>query len=253
MFPTVILALRDRSWRAVAAWLIHKLLGPIFSVAYYIPIGVLTGIATSGFWIGNILVGEVSSILISSSLNVSGTLLLFALICFILFLFVLLLLPETKVVSTLRLLVGIAIRFSDLQLHVNFTAMEKLADVLFYCIMNFCCISLNFELVLHGSSNDIELACVMQGLTLEKIDEVFSKPWRERTDICYFLRCGCVLELLTKQRVRLIRHSDTEDMQRLTASQTSLSSSTSSSIAVDGVTEEHAMHLVVDVRQGMLA
>ena len=61
--------------------------------------GVVSGICTSGFWIGNILVGEVSPLLINSTLKVSGTLILFALGSFILFLFILFLLPETKVLK----------------------------------------------------------------------------------------------------------------------------------------------------------
>ena len=61
--------------------------------------GVVSGVCTSGFWIGNILVGEVSPLLINSTLKVSGTLILFALGSFILFLFILFLLPETKVLK----------------------------------------------------------------------------------------------------------------------------------------------------------
>ena len=34
----------------------------------------------------------------------------------------------------------------------------------------------------------------VQDLTLEKIEELFSKPWLERVNIFYYLRCSCFLE-----------------------------------------------------------
>ena len=61
----------------------------------------------------------------------------------------------------------------------------------------------------------------MQGLTLEKMDEMFSKPWLERIDVCYYLRCVCVLECVTRKRGR--------QMKKLTASQEELGSSSSTS------------------------
>ena len=38
----------------------------------------------------------------------------------------------------------------------------------------------------------------MQDLALEKIEELFSKPWLERVNIFYYFRCGCFLECVPK-------------------------------------------------------
>ena len=57
----------------------------------------MTSIANTGFWIGIVGVSQVAPILTSSPLKISGTLLMFASVCFILFLYILLLIPETKV------------------------------------------------------------------------------------------------------------------------------------------------------------
>ena len=48
---------------------------------------------------GNIVVSQVSAVLINSPLKIPGTLALFTVICCILFLFIFLLLPETKVMA----------------------------------------------------------------------------------------------------------------------------------------------------------
>ncbi len=60
-------------------------------------LGFMVSISNIGYWLGAIIVNQVASILSSSSLNISGTLFLFAVMTFVLFLFILLLLPETKV------------------------------------------------------------------------------------------------------------------------------------------------------------
>lgn len=116
--------------------------------------GLMTGVCSCGYWIANILVGEVSAVLIDSPLKITGVLGLFASIVFILFLFILLLLPETK------------------------------------------------------------------GLNLEKVDEVFSKPWLERVNVLYYLRCGCLLDTCTTKRwTRRQVPTDEEDeaLQQLTS------------------------------------
>ena len=59
--------------------------------------GVLVSLASAGWWVGNIVSGEISPFLLSSSLGTAGTLLLHAVICALIFVFILLLLPETKV------------------------------------------------------------------------------------------------------------------------------------------------------------
>ncbi len=38
---------------------------------------------------------------------------------------------------------------------------------------------------------------------MEKVEEVFSKPWSERTNVLYYLRCACFLEFFSKKRTRL--------------------------------------------------
>ena len=58
-------------------------------------------VASVGWWVGNIVSGEISPFLLSSSLGTAGTLLLDTIICALIFIFVLLLLPETKVKVTL--------------------------------------------------------------------------------------------------------------------------------------------------------
>ena len=63
--------------------------------------GFMVSISNVGFWIGAITVKKTASVLASSSLNLSGTLFLFAALTFVLFLYILLLLPETKVKATL--------------------------------------------------------------------------------------------------------------------------------------------------------
>ena len=55
-------------------------------------------VAAIGWWVGNIVSGQLSPFLLSSPLGTAGTLLLHVAICAIVFVFVLLLLPETKVV-----------------------------------------------------------------------------------------------------------------------------------------------------------
>jgi hypothetical protein len=35
---------------------------------------------------------------------------------------------------------------------------------------------------------------------LEKIEEIFSKPWKERTNVAYYLRCACIPELLLRKK-----------------------------------------------------
>lgn len=86
-----------------------------------------------------------------------------------------------------------------------------------------------FNNTIMQSINDCPL---MQGLTLEKMDEMFSKPWLERTNVCYYLRFGCVLDCVTRKRGR-----QTEDRQRLTTSQELDSSSSSSSLEGNDNTE----------------
>ncbi|XP_064397047.1 glucose transporter GlcP-like isoform X2 [Halichondria panicea] len=61
--------------------------------------GLSLSVASSGWWVGTILSGEISPFLLSSSLGTAGTLLLHAVICALIFIFVLLLLPETMQLS----------------------------------------------------------------------------------------------------------------------------------------------------------
>jgi hypothetical protein len=37
------------------------------------------------------------------------------------------------------------------------------------------------------------------------MDEMFSKPWLERTNVGYYLRCGCIFELLRRRRKKEIK------------------------------------------------
>ncbi len=60
-------------------------------------LGVSSSFAFAGWWVGNIVSGQISPFLLSSPLGTAGTLLLHAAICALVFVFVLLLLPETKV------------------------------------------------------------------------------------------------------------------------------------------------------------
>ena len=59
--------------------------------------GLMISISSTGFWIGVVVVNEISPILVSSSLRLSGTVLLFAGINLLVFMFILLVVPETKV------------------------------------------------------------------------------------------------------------------------------------------------------------
>ena len=59
--------------------------------------GFMIAICNTGSWIGLIVTNQLGPILINSSLQVSGTLLLFSAVIFFLFLVVLFLMPETKV------------------------------------------------------------------------------------------------------------------------------------------------------------
>ena len=59
--------------------------------------GFMVSVTGTGYWIGVIVINQVSPILISSPLRVSGTFLLFGAVSIVLLLFVLLFLPETKV------------------------------------------------------------------------------------------------------------------------------------------------------------
>ena len=42
-------------------------------------------------------------------------------------------------------------------------------------------------------------------MPLEEIDELFSRPWLERTNVLYYLRCGCFKEL----KIRTPRQANT--------------------------------------------
>ena len=59
-------------------------------------IGMAVAVSFTGWWSGNIIVGEVSPFLLTS-LGTAGTLLLHSGVCVLVFLLVLLLLPETRV------------------------------------------------------------------------------------------------------------------------------------------------------------
>ena len=74
-------------------------------------IGFMMSIAGSGFWLGSVGVTQLGAVLITSPLNIAGTLLLFAFICFLLFLYILLLVPETKVLRTAVHTVGVNLKF----------------------------------------------------------------------------------------------------------------------------------------------
>ncbi len=39
---------------------------------------------------------------------------------------------------------------------------------------------------------------------MEKIEEVFSKPWSERTKVLYYLRCACFFELVSKKNYQVL-------------------------------------------------
>jgi hypothetical protein len=72
-------------------------------------------------------------------------------------------------------------------------------------------------------------AWILQGLTLEKMDEMFSKPWLERTNVWYYLRCGGVFELLKRRRKR-----EEREKKQLADSPDQLSSNSSTTISSSG-------------------
>ena len=76
------------------------------------------------------------------------------------------------------------------------------------------------------------------------MEELLSKPWLERTNVWYYLRCGCFLEQLCRGRRRR-RKTETEDREQLTGSRDQLGSSSSSTSTtctsdVPGLEEESA-------------
>ncbi len=69
---------------------------------------------------------------------------------------------------------------------------------------------------------------ISQGLTLEEVDQLFSKPWLKRTNVVYYLRCGCFWDLIVKRRSRVEQSEETQRLE-ISMDQISLSSSSSSS------------------------
>lgn len=91
----------------------------------------------------------------------------------------------------------------------------------------------------------IESPLSMQGVPLEKMEELLSKPWLERTNVWYYLRCGCFLEPLCRGRRGRRGVAETEDRVQLTGSRDQLSSSSSSTSTSDvpGPEEEGSTQL----------
>ena len=40
--------------------------------------------------------------------------------------------------------------------------------------------------------------CALQGLTLENIEVLYSKPWKERVQILHYVKCLCFREVLSR-------------------------------------------------------
>lgn len=88
--------------------------------------GLAVSVATLAFWVSNVVVAQLTPIMLASALQTYGTFYFLATVNFAGFFFVLLTLPETK------------------------------------------------------------------GQSLERLEAVFAKPWLERVDFFYYLRCGCL-------------------------------------------------------------
>ncbi len=58
----------------------------------------MVSVSSTGFWLGIIIANQIGPVLISSPLNIAGTILLFSSIVLFLFVYILLMMPETKVI-----------------------------------------------------------------------------------------------------------------------------------------------------------
>lgn len=47
------------------------------------------------------------------------------------------------------------------------------------------------------------------------MEKIFSKPWLERANVLFYLRCGCILELF-RSKTTVVLEEDSEDKQPLT-------------------------------------
>ncbi len=132
--------------------------------------GLSVSVASVGWWVGTILSGEISPFLLSSRMGTAGTLLLHAVICALSFIFVLLFLPETKVKLW----------------HLCAIYVHILIELFFwsYYIYTTCMLK---KLPLQSSLLVSLFVCILQQLSLEQVDRLFSTPWLERTNPLYYL------------------------------------------------------------------
>ena len=79
---------------------------------------------------------------------------------------------------------------------------------------------------------------------MEKIEELFMRPWSERVNILYYLRCGCFLELFSRKK-RGASDEEEEELQALDVSVEQLSVSSSNS-SLDDHEDNHESYDVVD-------
>lgn len=54
---------------------------------------------------------------------------------------------------------------------------------------------------------------------MEAVEELFSKPWLERTNVLYYLRCACFVELLSRRE----GYEELDDMNGLALENSSAS------------------------------
>ncbi len=129
-------------------------------------------LTSTAFWIGNFLVAQVSPIMLVSPLQTYGTFYFLAGTSFLASTYVLLTLPETKVASYLQT-AALDICISQLRVRVPNTTVLNLCEFPLQTNM-YTVMTLTFV--------------IMQGMSLESIDALFSKPWLERTQVLYYLR-----------------------------------------------------------------
>ena len=114
-------------------------------------------LTTSGNWIGNFVVAMATPILLGSSLGTPGTFYIIGGLLFLAFLFVLFTLPETKVTANTAMV----------------SKLYSSVGIVLYLVVMLWCVHSLFSL---------------QGESLERVEQLFKKPWLQRVRIFYYLR-----------------------------------------------------------------
>ena len=138
----------------------------------------MTAICLTAFWKGIVISNQVGAILINSPLQISGTLLVFMVNTILLFLIVLFCMPETKV--------------------------------------SYTCIGGKFYRTYNNTKSHFICSFVIiitKGILLEDIDKLYRRPWKERVQFLYYIKCLCLLEVRKRTVMHPVNVEDEEELK----------------------------------------